>query len=137
MNHHLSLALALIVVALAAGPGASGAAAADRPHCRVDPFQGATSTEGAVAQLRVPNNGRACVIVNYGLPAEHEHPADSGRITKQAAHGTAAFVAPDARYTPLPGYVGDDEFEYEAWARGKLDRQYRLKVRARVTVTAP
>ena len=33
------------------------------------------------------------------------------------------------------GYVGADEFEYEAFARSASDKQVRLKVRINVTVT--
>ena len=81
--------------------------------------------------------GSSCSIVNYGVPSERSHPADSGKITQRAVHGTAEFVAPKATYRPNPGYVGADEFEYEALARSTSDKQVRLKVRVRVTVTAP
>jgi hypothetical protein len=58
-------------------------------------------------------------------------------VLKQAAHGKAEFVAPDARYTPEPGYVGADEFEYEAYARGNSGQRVRLKVLVKVQVRAP
>ena len=51
-------------------------------------------------------------------------------------HGKAEFAAPRVTYTPKPGYVGADEFEYEAFARSAGDRQIRLKVRVKVDVTA-
>jgi hypothetical protein len=44
-------------------------------------------------------------------------------------------VAPSVIYTPEPGHVGADEFEYEAFARSASDRQVRLKVRVKVSVT--
>ena len=80
--------------------------------------------------------GSSCSIVSYGAPAERNHPADSGKVTRPPAHGKAEFVAPQVIYTPSPGYVGADEFEYEAVARGISDKQVRLKVRVKVEVTA-
>ncbi|MBC8119629.1 MAG: Ig-like domain-containing protein [Burkholderiaceae bacterium] len=93
-------------------------ALAQNSKCRVEPFQGATLPSGAVVQMRVVNTGAACAIVNYGVPAEKLNPADSGSITTQAAHGKAEFVAPAAKYTPERGFVGEDAFEYDAFARG-------------------
>jgi hypothetical protein len=86
--------------------------------------------------MRVTNAGNACSIVNYGAPAERSNPADSGEITKHPTHGKAEFVAPDAIYTPEQGYVGNDEFEYEAFAHSSSDRQVRLKVLVKVKVVA-
>ena len=81
--------------------------------------------------------GSSCGIVNYGVPAERTHPAESGKITRQPAHGKAEFVAPRVIYIPSGGYVGPDEFEYEALAPGLSDKRVRLKVRVKVDVTAP
>jgi hypothetical protein len=115
----------------------TGLALAQQPRCRVEPFQGATLPQGTVARLHVVNTGSPCAIVNYGVPAERSNPADSGAITKQPAHGKAEFAAPQATYTPEPGFVGQDEFAYEALARGKSAQQVRLKVRVKVLVVAP
>ena len=87
--------------------------------------------------MRIVNTGRSCAITAYGVPGERGRPADSGRITKPPAHGKAEFVAPQARYTPAPGHVGEDTFEFEAHARGKSDQPMRLKVRVNVQVVAP
>ena len=87
--------------------------------------------------MRVVNAGAACVIINYGVPAERTNPADSGSITRPPAHGVAAFVAPHATYTPTQGYVGEDEFEYEAVARSRNNQPVRLKVHVKVMVVAP
>ena len=114
-----------------------GGALAQQPVCRVEPFQGATSPQGAVARMRVVNTGSSCVIVNHGVPAERSNPADSGSITKQPAHGKAELVAPHAKYTPDRGYVGEDEFEYVAFARGRSNEQVRLKVQVKVLIVAP
>jgi hypothetical protein len=81
--------------------------------------------------------GSSCSIVSYGKPSERAHPADSGRVTRQPAHGKAEFVAPKVTYTPDRGYAGADEFEYEAFARATSDRPVQLKVRVKVQVTAP
>lgn len=110
---------------------------AQQTACRIELFHGATLPQGAVARIRVINNGGTCSIANYGVPADHTHPADSGSITTKPSRGSAEFVAPHARYTPEPGYIGQDDFEYEAFAKGGADRQLRLKVRVKVLVLAP
>ena len=110
---------------------------AREPPCRVEPFQGATSAQGATTRMQVVNTGAACSVANYGLPAQRVNPASSGAITAPPAHGTATFAAPLVRYTPAPGYVGDDAFAYEAYAKGAAGQQLRLKVRVEVRVAAP
>ena len=114
-----------------------GSAFAKEPVCRVEPFRGATLPQGTIAHMHVVNLGKPCLIANYGVPEERGKPADSGRITKQPAHGKAEFVAPNAKYTPEQGYVGKDEFTYEAFARGKGEQQVRLKVQVKVKVAGP
>jgi hypothetical protein len=113
------------------------AATVQAAECQVEPFQGAMSSQGAVAHMRTANTARSCAITVYGVPSERANAADSGRITKQPRHGKAEFVAPQAKYRPEPGYVGDDEFEFEAFARSASERQVRLKVRVQVQVVAP
>ena len=61
-------------------------------------------------------------------------PPDAWISTLQAALATAEVVAPFARYTPAPGYVGTDEFEYVANAKGVTDQQVLLRVRVKVHV---
>jgi hypothetical protein len=114
-----------------------GTASAQATACRIEPFQGATTPQGAVMQMRVVNTGAACSVSNYGLPAEQANPAYSGAITSTPTHGSAAFVAPQVRYTPAAGYAGDDEFSYEAFAKGAVGQQLRLKVRVKVRIVAP
>ena len=86
--------------------------------CRVEPFDGASRPEGAVTQMYVVNTGAPCSIRNFGGTRSIPSPAENGSITSKPAHGTAEFVAPAARYTPAPGYVGEDEFAYIANAKG-------------------
>lgn len=93
--------------------------------------------QGTVARMHVVNTGGSCAIANYGVPGEDRNPAESGNITKSPAHGKAEFVAPHAKYTPLPGFVGEDEFEYEAFARSRKNQQLRLKVHVKVFIAAP
>lgn len=107
------------------------------PTCRVEPFQGATTPQGASTRMRVVNTGAACRIANFGLPGERGGAASSGEVTVAPGHGRAVFVAPDVRYTPSPGYIGADEFAYEAVAKGARDQPLRLKVRVQVEVVAP
>jgi len=129
------------VAALACGaalPTAPGwpAARAAPPDCRIAPFAGATLPQGAVATMRVVGDGGPCRIDNFGIPSDRRNPAESGSITTAPAHGKAEFAAPAALYTPEPGYVGDDAFAYEAYAKGNVDQRVRLKVRVQVTVFA-
>ncbi len=87
--------------------------------------------------MYVVNTGTTCSVANYGVPVGRANPADSGSITSKPSHGSAEFAAPQVRYTPEPGYVGDDEFTYEAFARGAMDQRLRLRVRVMVQVVAP
>lgn len=114
-----------------------GSALAQQPECRFEPFQGATLPQGAVTRMRVVNTGTSCVMTVYGVPEERSNPAESGSITKPPARGKAEFVAPHAKYTPEQGYVGEDEFEYEAFARSRSNKKVRLKVQVKVLVVAP
>ena len=107
-----------------------------RAGCHVDSFQGASLPQGAVARMTVVNTAKSCSIRNFGASGQ-TNPADSGSITTAPAHGSAAFVAPRARYTPQAGFVGEDEFAYEAFAKGDVNQQLRLKVKVLVKVIAP
>ncbi|VTU45121.1 hypothetical protein SRS16P2_00012 (plasmid) [Variovorax sp. SRS16] len=120
-----------LLVAAAASPPAFA-----QKTCRIDSLRGATLPQGTSTKMHVVNDGSACVMANYGEAADKTGPADSGSITRQPTHGKAEFVPPEARYTPEPGYVGDDEFEYEAFARART-QQDRLKLHVNVVVTAP
>jgi len=114
-----------------------GSASAKEPSCRIEPFQGATLPQGTVARMHLVNGGDACAITAFGDPTQKANPADSGKITRQPAHGAAEFAAPQAQYTPARGYVGNDEFEFEAFARGRGGQRLRLKVQVKVSVTGP
>src|SRR2546423_591624 len=96
--------------------GVSTPALAQSAQCQVDAFRGAMTAAGAETTLRMRNTGEACLIRNYGVPAERTQLASSGRITRQAGRGKATFVAPDASYVPEPGFTGEDNFAYEARA---------------------
>jgi len=120
------------------GLGASALVLAQQQPCRIEPFQGATLPQGAIAHMHVTNTGATCAIANFGVPAERRNPAESGTITSKPSHGSAEFSAPRARYTPAPGFVGEDEFTYEALAKGNNAQQpLRLKVHVLVHVKAP
>lgn len=129
--HHFARALAALALA------ATGLDALGQARCKVEPFQGAALPGGAVTQMSVVNNAKYCAITNYGVPAERQNPADSGNILLAPAHGTAVFVPPQVQYSPQPGYVGEDEFKYEAFARGNINQQIRLLVTVKVNVRAP
>lgn len=112
-------------------------AGAQTPDCRVEAFHGATMPAGAVARMHVVNTGATCSISAYGVPAERKNPAESGSITSRPTHGSAQFAAPRASYTPERHYVGDDEFTFEAFARGANNQPLRLTVVVKVNVSAP
>jgi hypothetical protein len=122
----------LAAIALLAACAAS--AQAEDGACTIAPYRGASSAEGAVAEVRMRNRGRPCAIPNYGVPNDKRNPADSGRILAPPAHGEARFVAPHAEYVPAPGFAGDDAFTYEAYARGTAGTPVRLRVAVKVRV---
>lgn len=105
--------------------------------CHIGPFRGAASAQGAVAQMTVTNTGASCSITNYGVSSDRQQPAFSGSITSAPAHGTASFASPQAMYTPEPGFAGDDDFSYEALAKGNSGQPVTLRVRVKVKVVAP
>ena len=119
------------VLAIAAMP-----VSAQQATCHTQPFQGATLPNGAVAHMTVANTGSPCSITNYGVPGDRTNPADSGTITSKPLHGVAEFVPPQAKYVPETGFVGEDEFTYEAFAKGNINQQMRLKVQVKVKVVA-
>jgi hypothetical protein len=124
----------LVLVSLLADVTASQA---QEPKCQVDAFRGATQPAGATTNMRVTNTGAACRIMNVGVPTERRNPATSGAITKPPAHGVADFTPPFAAYTPAAGYVGEDEFEYEAFVVDIRDQPARMKVKVKVSVIGP
>jgi len=129
---------ARLAVAVTFGLAASSATLAEQQRCRIEPFQGATLPQGAIAHMHITNTGAPCAIGNFGVPTERRNPAESGAITSKPSHGSAEFAAPQARYTPEPGFVGEDTFTYEALAKGNNTQQIvRLKVRVLVHVKAP
>ena len=106
------------------------------PVCKVPAFRGAALPQGGDAEMQVVNNGRACGIRNFGHFPDTASLAHAGRITAPPKNGVARFEPPRALYTPAPGYVGEDYFEYEANAKGVQDQPVFLRVRVRVIVHA-
>lgn len=104
--------------------------------CTVAPFSGASTGRGAVANVQMHNTGATCQFANFGVPETKSNPATSGTILVGPRNGTAAFKAPDVLYTPRPGFVGEDEFEYEAHALSRSSKPMRLLVKVRVVVQA-
>ena len=90
---------------------AASTAHAQHEACVVAPYRGASSPEGAVTEVRMHNNGFPCVMPNYG--------------------------APNATYVPVPGFAGDDDFQYEAYVRGGGGTSVRLLVTVKVRVQPP
>jgi hypothetical protein len=126
---------AALIFALA--PLGAALAQSEQPACRVPSFRGATSPQGADAEMYVVNTGRPCTIINFGMLTERQNPAYLGRITRPPSIGTAEFKPPRAVYTPKPGYEGDDYFEYEANAKGPSENALLFRVRVKVFVKLP
>jgi hypothetical protein len=123
-----------VAAAMMFAPFVPSQAHAQDPRCLVPPFSGAAQPRGAVAQMRVVNDGKACGVSHFGVPSERRNPAESGKIVQHAAHGTLQFVAPRILYTPEPGFAGEDEFAYEARAKNSREEPVTLKVKMKVTV---
>ncbi|RYF68925.1 MAG: hypothetical protein EOO22_16975 [Comamonadaceae bacterium] len=132
MNH----ATRTFIIAVWIASLAASTLAAEK-SCHVEPFQGASLPQGAVARMVVKGAGKPCSIPNFGVPSTQENPSYGGAITKPPGHGRAEFLAPQAIYTPEPGYTGEDDFEYEAFVKGRVGQQLRLKVKVLVSVSAP
>lgn len=126
-----------ILTLVAAASLAIAASAQASKTCRIESFRGATSLQGAVAQMTVTNTGSSCAITNYGVSSGRENPAYAGFVTSAPTHGTASFASPQATYTPEPGFAGDDDFAYEAHAKGNTGQPVTLRVRVKVKVVAP
>src|SRR6266550_2528853 len=106
----------------------------DLTRCAVSPFRGAATPEGADATMTVVSDGMACAITSYGLPESRQNPATAVKLTQPPAHGRIAPVAPRVVYTPATGYVGPDEFAYEATAANAAGTPVTLRVRVKVDV---
>ena len=115
----------------------SPSARAEDSTCKVPVFRGAAQPQGGEAEMHVVNNGRSCGIRNFGNYPDTESLAYSGSITLPPKNGAAKFEPPRALYTPAPGFVGEDYFEYQANAKGPHGNPVFLKVRVKVSVTAP
>jgi len=123
--------LALLLVVQAAGDQQPGAV-----RCAVPIFRTTGAPEGATATMTTVSDGRPCGVMNWGVPTEARNPASDGRITQPPKHGTAMFVAPRALYSAEAGYVGDDEFAYEATVTLASGASQTLHVKVAVDVRA-
>lgn len=110
------------------------AAVAQESMCRVPVFRGAAQPQGGEAEMHVVNNGRACGIRNFGHYPDTATLAYAGSVTVPPKNGVAKFEPPRALYTPNPGFTGEDQFEYQANAKGPQDNPVMLKVKVRVLV---
>jgi hypothetical protein len=129
--------LPVFLLLAAAASSTSSQPGGTTPPCRIEPFRGASSPQGADARASMVNRGQSCVFRNYGIPEERGNPAESGSITRLPANGKAVFSAPAAVYTPDPGFSGTDSFEYQPTAFNRAGSPVRLTVRVSVAVSAP
>jgi TonB family protein len=136
----MTVLLALLLgIALAGGALPLQQVAGDQSaqvRCAVPFFRGAGTPEGATATMTTVSDGRPCGVMNWGVPTEGRNPATDGRITQPPKHGTAMFVAPRALYSAESGYVGDDEFAYEATVTNANGATLTMHVKVTVDVRA-
>jgi TonB family protein len=129
--------LMLAVVLSSHGSARSQVPNAQEPvRCAVPFFRGVGAPDGATARMTTVSDGRPCGVMNWGVPTEGRNPATDGRITQPPKHGTAMFVAPRALYSAEAGYVGDDEFAYEATVVNASGATETLHVKVTVDVRA-
>jgi hypothetical protein len=131
---HFIVFVGIVGAATTSFPLAPAPAHAQDLRCVVPPFSGAAQPQGAVAQMRVINDGKACGVSHFGVPSERRNPAESGKVIQPAAHGSLQFVPPRILYTPAPGFTGEDEFAYEARAKNSREEPVTLKVKMKVVV---
>ena len=116
----------------AADPQAAAQGAGLR--CFVSNVRGASTVEGASASMIVTSDGTSCPLDNWGNPDLRQEPATSVAITVLPKHGRAEPAAPRVIYTPQSGYVGEDEFAYEAKAQYPNGDPMTMRVRVKVDV---
>ena len=105
-KHGLAGLPALGVLVLSLMGSASAVAQSADKRCSVPPFTGGTSAVGALASMRVVNDGRACGFHMFSKGAAVE----SVTITEPPAHGKVNTDGASVRYTPEPGFAGKDQF---------------------------
>src|SRR5437660_6510929 len=100
-------------------------------RCFLLPFRSPARPEGADVTMIVVSDGRPCAIPSWGIPTERRNPATAATITGAPRHGKAVFISPRLEYTPDAGYVGDDEFAYEATVVDSVGADVVLRVRVK------
>jgi TonB family protein len=112
------------------------AAAPPLVRCTLLPFRSPARPEGADVTMIVVSDGRPCAIPSWGIPTERRNPATAATITGAPRHGKAVFISPRLEYTADPGYVGEDEFAYEATVTDSVGADVVLRLRVKADVRA-
>jgi TonB family protein len=105
-------------------------------RCFLLPFRSPARAEGADVTMIVVSDGRPCAIPSWGIPTERRNPATAATITGAPRHGKAVFISPRLEYTPDAGYVGEDEFAYEATVIDSVGADVVLRFRVKADVRA-
>ena len=106
-------------------------------RCFLLPFRSPARPEGADATMIVVSDGRPCAIPSWGIPTERRNPATAATISVAPRHGKAVFISPRMEYTADPGYVGADEFAYEATVTDSLGADVVLRLGSGVARASP
>lgn len=119
------------VCALVMGLAASlpGPASGQPANCQVPAFRGTTQPGGAVATMRVVNNGEACRF-RFWMTNDRQ-PFETATVSAAASNGTATATTSGAAYTPRPGFAGTDQFTIAATGR------FSGQIVVNVTVSPP
>jgi thiol-disulfide isomerase/thioredoxin len=105
-------------------------------RCFLLPFRSPARPEGADVTMIVVSDGRPCAIPSWGIPTERRNPATAATISGAPRHGKAVFISPRLEYTPDAGYVGEDEFAYEATVIDSVGAEVVLRFRIKADVRA-
>lgn len=114
------LAQGVMVLSLM-GSSSAIAQSADKP-CSVPPFRGGSSGAGAIASMRVVNDGRACGFRMLSAGAAVE----GVTVTEPPTHGKVNTNGARVRYTPEPGFAGKDQFTVVSSSSQKILMQVEV-----------
>lgn len=118
----------------------AGDAAAQAPRCEVPAFRGLTQPGGAIATMRVVNDGQPCRF-GFVMTSDTREPFAEARISRAAANGTATATGNGAAYQPRAGFTGTDSFVVSmsgvASGGAATGRRIEGQITVNVTVVAP
>jgi hypothetical protein len=101
--------------------------------CQVEIGRGWNSPGGGTGTIEVARNAGPCTGTLLSDP-DMNRPADSITLTARPQHGRVEVEGGSFRYTPTPGYSGDDSFGLRASGPRDAGGRNELQGTIRVTV---